>query len=261
MLLSPIWAVEPASALKNAIYMTLTNMICYHVVLVLKPREILAAVLIATGFIGGLNFFLGAATGNFQTVVFVHKNVMGISMMVLFAAGLAVFLDQHFRKPQRLLAIFLASLAAFLVMNSNSATAILVSAGAGGLCIAGALFLTGRSMSFGRLAFVCLVASLVFNGASQGINHYEGNIVEDVLDHFGKDTTLTGRTILWQYAERQIEENPLLGVGYGGFWRYHESPLVQRIYEEFHKGEYALFQFHNTFYEAAVHQGLSLIHI
>lgn len=42
--------------------------------------------------------------------------------------------------------------------------------------------------------------------------------LETVLTALGKDTTLTGRTPLWEAVINKIQERPLLGYGYGAFW-------------------------------------------
>ncbi|AUT02015.1 O-antigen polymerase [Nostoc sp. CENA543] len=40
----------------------------------------------------------------------------------------------------------------------------------------------------------------------------------DLLDGLGKDPTLTGRTVIWNYVLSQLLERPLLGFGRGAFW-------------------------------------------
>src|SRR3546814_3598562 len=42
--------------------------------------------------------------------------------------------------------------------------------------------------------------------------------VEIALDALGKERTLTGRSILWEYAMTQIEMQPWLGNGFDAFW-------------------------------------------
>ena len=51
-LISPIWAVEPVTAFKTALYLLLTLLICYHVAATLTARQILYAVVLATGQAG-----------------------------------------------------------------------------------------------------------------------------------------------------------------------------------------------------------------
>ena len=52
--------------------------------------------------------------------------------------------------------------------------------------------------------------------------------VQGALDLFGKDTTLTGRTELWEYAAATIGDNVWYGYGYGAFWQV--SARAQGIY-------------------------------
>ncbi len=44
------------------------------------------------------------------------------------------------------------------------------------------------------------------------------NNAETILGTFGRDTTLTGRTLLWPAVLYKIWQRPWLGYGYGGFW-------------------------------------------
>ena len=254
-LLSPIWAVEPGEALKQAVYLTLTMLICYHVVLHLSPRQIMYAVLAATGGIGLLTFVLGLPSGNFAWAVFPHKNRMGVSMLVLWTVSVAVTLDPASQRVLRLIAAGGAVLSAFLIFNSDSATAILLMLGTGCIFLVSTSALLGGFLRPSRIALTCLMLTVAAGAGSVAVSTVKVDPVEAVLDHFGKDRTITGRTVLWQYAVDQIEERPVLGVGAGGFWRYHASPLVQRIHEEFHKGPRDSFNFHNSYYEIWVHQG------
>ncbi|QLE59526.1 O-antigen ligase family protein [Nostoc sp. TCL26-01] len=47
----------------------------------------------------------------------------------------------------------------------------------------------------------------------------------DILSGLGKDPTLTGRTVIWDYVTSQIWERPLLGFGRGAFYA-PESPYA-----------------------------------
>jgi O-antigen ligase len=41
------------------------------------------------------------------------------------------------------------------------------------------------------------------------------------------DSTLTGRTIIWDFAQYEIARNPLLGWGYQSFWLVPGSPAIE----------------------------------
>lgn len=255
-LLSPLWAVEPLAALKQAVYLLLTIMICYDVAATMRPRTILHSLLLAVGLIGIINALYAFATGDVKTGIFVQKNFMGKNMVILWVIAVSVFFDRGSPRWVRASAIGLAGIAALMAFLSESATAVLLVAATGGIILAGALFLLGGLMRLSRMAALCFCLAGTSLGAAAAVSTLQINPVDAVLDHFGKDSTLTGRTLLWTYAEEQIEERPLLGVGADGFWRYWKSPLVQKIHLEFHKGPNDKFNFHNSYYEIAVHQGL-----
>ncbi|MFD2739998.1 O-antigen ligase family protein [Sulfitobacter aestuarii] len=255
-LISPIWAVEPMGAFKNALYLLLTILICFHVAAVLSARQIMHAVVFATGAIAVLSLYVGLTSGHLNLGVFPQKNTMGKSMVILFAAASATAMDSGSRPFLRLLAAALAILAAFLAAVSESATAVLLLLGVGGVVLLGKIIVSGGPQRASRLSLAFLFISALFFAASVVVPTLQENPVDQVLDKFGKDSTLTGRTLLWDFADEQIAERPFVGVGAEGFWRYNASPTVQMIFEEFHKRPGDAFNFHNSYYEIAVHQGL-----
>src|SRR5699024_2088986 len=54
-----------------------------------------------------------------------------------------------------------------------------------------------------------------------------------VLDAFGKDSTLTGRTFLWRGGIVEGSRHPLLGMGYLAFWTPGHPP-AERLWEAFY---------------------------
>lgn len=253
---SLLWAVAPLDALKHAVYLTLTMMICFLVTLRLTPRQIILAVLTATGVIGVINFYYVFATSYGQIGMFAQKNAMGISMVVLWTVATAVFLDRRCKLIIRSISLVLALSAFAMIVRSESATAVLLALATGSINFFGALLLRGHFLQPQRLAAAFAILGVTAMAGSLILPTYQENPVEQVLGAFNKDTTLTGRTGLWDYASQEIEERPLLGVGAHGFWRYNDSPLVRRIYEEYHKKPGHHFNFHNSYFEIAVHQGL-----
>jgi exopolysaccharide production protein ExoQ len=181
---------------------------------------------------------------------------MGKNMVVLWVISVCVLLDRDSPRWVRLAAAGLAAIAAFMAVMSESATAVLLVLATGAVVLAGAVFLLGGVMRLSRIAGLCFSLSALFILGAVLFSSLQSNPIDTVLGHFGKDSSLTGRTVLWDYAEDQIAEHPLVGVGADGFWRYLKSPLVQKIYLEFHKGPGDKFNFHNSYYEIAVHQGL-----
>ncbi|MEI4234897.1 O-antigen ligase family protein [Roseovarius sp. D22-M7] len=255
-LISVLWAVDPVDAFKHALYLFLTLIICFQVAATLSARQIMHAVCIAASVIALVHLFVAYGLGRGDLGIFPSKNTMGKTMVILWVVTFAVFLDPGTRWLFRLSSLGMASIAAWLAGASNSATAVLLVLASALLLIAGAVILRGGLLRASRLAILFFSLGLVLSAALAILPYQQVEPVDAVLSHFNKDSTLTGRTVLWQYAENEIREHPLLGVGAGGFWRYQESPLVQKIYFEFYKGPWDNFNFHNSYYEIAVHQGL-----
>lgn len=253
---SVLWAVAPFAALKHAVYVSLTIMICFSVATRLKPRQIILAVFAATAFVGLINLVFLVATQHTQVGIFPQKNPMGIAMAVLWTVSTVVFLDRRCRFWIRCCALVAAAAAFFMVLRSDSATAVLVSLATGSINFFGALLLRGHFLEPQRLAAAFAILGITTMAGALILPTYQENPVEQVLGAFNKDTTLTGRTVLWNYARQEVEDRPLLGLGAHGFWRYSESPLVRRIYEENYKKPNHHFNFHNSYFEIAVHQGL-----
>lgn len=95
------------------------------------------------------------------------------------------------------------------------------------------------------LCAACL-AGLVFGD--------ENGLTGALLSMVGKDATLTGRTDLWAYASRLIEQHPLFGIGYQAFW-VQNDPAPEALWYAFHIPTRTGFHFHNQFYATAVELG------
>ncbi|MDO6587040.1 O-antigen ligase family protein [Salipiger sp. 1_MG-2023] len=255
-LISPIWAVEPAAAFKKAVYLGLTIMICYQVAATMRPRAILYSLFIAVGGIGLINVVYAYGTGDITTGIFAQKNTMGKNMVVLWVICVSVFIDSGSSRGMRLAGLAMSGVAVLMAFHSESATAVLLIFGTGALIALSVMFLIGGLMRLSRVAALCFGLAFTSIVGAVLVSNMQSNPAELVLQHFGKSSTLTGRTVLWDYAEMQIAERPLLGVGEDGFWQYAQSPLVRKIFFEFYKKPGDSFNFHNSFYEITVHQGL-----
>ncbi|WP_051371787.1 O-antigen ligase family protein [Leisingera aquimarina] len=258
-LLSALWGDQTGLILKSGLQLMLTILICYCIATRLTARDLFISLLIASSYYAVMSFlapYMG--TGTVARGVFSSKNTMGSAMVVLWLASLCILIDTGFSKKIKLLAAVAAALAVWQIHRSDSATAVLLALGIFGLVFC--LGILPRSGIF-KSPFFYIAALTVSGIAVLMLGVFFSSLTVDpvnaVLAAFGKDGTLTGRTVLWQYATAQIEQQPLLGVGAGGFWTpYDKLSEASRIYEEFHKADYATFSFHNSYYEIAVHQGL-----
>ncbi|MBZ9676466.1 O-antigen ligase family protein [Mesorhizobium sp. ES1-1] len=79
-------------------------------------------------------------------------------------------------------------------------------------------------------------------------------LMDFVLGLFGKDSTLTGRTYLWEQGWNAAWKSPALGVGYAAYW-VQGSSEAERLWNEFYITARSGFHFHNTYIEALVELG------
>jgi exopolysaccharide production protein ExoQ len=78
--------------------------------------------------------------------------------------------------------------------------------------------------------------------------------IDVILGAFGKNSTLTGRTYLWQQGLKASHESPVIGVGYQAYW-VQGFPEAERLWNEFYITARTGFHFHNTYIEVLVELG------
>lgn len=258
-LLSAMWGEEPAFIIRSGVQLLLTILICYSATIRLRERDLIISMLIAAGWSGLLSFQISITGNGFAPRgVFRSKNAMGAAMVILWLACLCTMLDPGRQRWLRIVAVVMGLIAIFQIFISYSATAVLLGMGVTLVVVsAGVLPRTGafQSKAFYSAVTACLGVAFIF--AAFFFAFQTVDPATYVLSAFGKDTSLTGRTDLWQYAEQEIAKQPYLGLGAGGFWTPYDGASTARvIYDEFYKSYSATFNFHNSFYEIAVHQGL-----
>lgn len=79
-------------------------------------------------------------------------------------------------------------------------------------------------------------------------------LVEYMSRAMGKDSTLTGRTYLWDRAAALVQEKPLLGLGYNAFWRKGNLD-AEGLWRYAGITSRSGFNFHSTPTELLVHLG------
>jgi exopolysaccharide production protein ExoQ len=140
--------------------------------------------------------------------IFGHKNWCAI-MVTFFLA--AAFYFPAFRLAAKVERAIFIVLALFVIYQTQSRTGWVVT-------ISLLLFIAAEKIvrsfpSDGRSAIVVMGIGLVLIGATLFWQY--NNLLFSVL---GKDSTLTGRTTIWQLAFQSIMKRPLLGYGYRAFW-------------------------------------------
>ena len=121
---------------------------------------------------------------------------------------------------RRVLGLVIGSLAIALVWLSDSKTAF----GLAIVCPALAQIALGvRKLTHLSIAVILLFIPLVYVVLSSIVPF---NIMDRVAYILYGDSTLTGRTIIWAFAQYEIGRRPIAGWGYQSFWLVPGSPTV-----------------------------------
>lgn len=75
-----------------------------------------------------------------------------------------------------------------------------------------------------------------------------------VVELLGRDPTLTGRTVLWEWGYAAISERPILGWGFAAYFRSEHGAVPSLYVPEFF--DYEIAHFHNSYIQTAVDLGL-----
>jgi exopolysaccharide production protein ExoQ len=148
--------------------------------------------------------------------IFAQKNLLGQAMAV---GVLTALHGMGIRGGRRFRCICIIALCTCVAFMSKSATSILTIAVFFCLYILRRIYLkgsTGRTISiYLGLGSIPIVIFLITDP-------------DLIFDLMGKDSSLTGRSLIWPYVIDQISEKPLLGWGYSAFWS-SVNPLAWQI--------------------------------
>ncbi len=205
---------------------------------------------------------LGLSIGCFAVLVFRYtaffinfvawsKNQVGFfAELATFTSMMSLFVHNTSKKQKFIFGMLPLLLGVIALIFSKSASSVLSLVVVLAFCFL--MTLIGKLPRDGRTIMVMLslivALSLGFSVAVLGIDPESG-----VLALFGKDSTLTGRTDLWEAGIRStLENNPIVGFGYNAFWlpdRYEVNILL----DEFGMKNY--FHFHSMFIQVFVELG------
>lgn len=246
------WSSVPAEALKFGIMMTLGLVVAVYVAARFAPHEIARAL-----FLAGLAAVIMVAPemGNFgNRGPWGEKNIFAVRMVCVMLAAMAVAFNKYEFPWLRIAAFPLIPITYLYVIIAQSATSLVFATGSILAMVTIWLFWSRfstirhlRSFFMVLLLFGALFLAYIL--ANIGDRLYA-----DFLESVGKDTTLTGRTMLWDAADRITEEQPWFGAGAEGFWIGNRGDAAT-ILELAHKQQGTKFSFHNSYLEMQIHFG------
>jgi exopolysaccharide production protein ExoQ len=242
--LSVFWSLEPMHTARAAPQIAITVLATIMFAQALPARAFIAIIMYS---------HLASVIASFYvTGVFGAKNSFALQVAITLLSSLWVLLDSQQPKYARLVAL----------LASVGMPSLLFSAGSEGALLTGPLaifvsiaVLLMRPLHWStRVLLIWLgifVLILALNVALLSFNHP----FDVLLSFIGKDTSLTGRTVLWSHAASIIADHPWGGVGFQAFWVQDNIDAI-RFWEMNYIESHGGFHFHDLWLETGVELGL-----
>ena len=248
-----LWSDYPSPAIRQGVLYLMTPFIIVVIASRIELRIILRcfffASVIATLYT--LTYYGTFARGG----PYASKNYLALHMTFATFFALITALNAKEHSLIRLMAAPFVPVCLAIVFMCNSATsAVLATVGTAGLFGVRFVWLSITRMRHLRSVIMLSSFCAVLLGATVILNMPTNSFVNDFLGMMGKDTTLTGRTALWDAARMVSEDNPIKGVGLESFWQY-DVGTAQTLNENDHKPFGTKLSFHNAYLEVRVHLG------
>lgn len=249
------WSAAPSVSLRAGIQYMTTIMCALIASRIIDSRTLTSGVSVGVGIVLIYSlvfgqYFYDPLDGSYSFVgAFSSKNQLGFfaSLGVYFV--FASFFILQTSIMWRWIAVPLGALSVYSLLASSSATSIIATLAT--LLIVMTLGIALKFSPRNRRSFFLI--GLVIAAAVAAIALNTGAI-DLILGAFGKDSTLTGRTYLWDQGMRAAHESPVLGVGYQAYWVQGFSE-AERLWDEFYIASRAGFHFHSTYIEVLVELG------
>jgi exopolysaccharide production protein ExoQ len=249
------WSAAFAVTLRAAIQYVTTIICALIASRIIDSRTFVSGVTIGVALVllyslGFGEYHYDPLDGSYSFVgAFSSKNQLGFfaSLGVYFV--FASFFVVRTGTLWRCIALICGILCAYCLVASSSATSVIAT-----FATLTSTIIIGVVLKFSprnRRAFfvigLVVAAVLVVVAINSGA-------IDLVLGAFGKNSTLTGRTYLWQEGLRASRQSPIMGIGYQAYWVQGFSE-AERLWDEFYITARSGFHFHNTYIEVLVELG------
>jgi len=253
--LSTIWSNVPSLSLYTALEYT-SSILC---------AIIMARIVSPSSFIRGLNigititliasimsrrYGVDPFTGNYSLVgLFGSKNQVGLFAELGILSAIVGFLYPQKRLSKLFFCLgpLCLCIAALYMSKSTSSVLSLFIIIA---MIISAYFITRLPKAY--RTFACVIAVIWFTVLT--VTALTLNWQDDIFHAFGKDSNMTGRTMLRTKGIQSGMNHPVLGHGYSAFW-VQGNPVAEQMWYQFEIPARAGFHFHNLFIETFVGLG------
>jgi O-antigen ligase len=214
---STVWSIEIASTMPQAANLGLTTLIGIYIGTRFSVLAIMRIVFFALGFSVIASFLVSLAHLPFALMpdgsargLFTHKNMLGMQCGVVYSVSVLF----AWRGVHRWSAIVLTIISLVTVFMARSSTSLLAITFI--TAILPIMLVSQESRASGLIvACVLLVATLVVFLIVSGD---PGGYWAWFTQLLSRDSSLSGRDLLWAPAINNIQDRPLLGTGYAAFW-------------------------------------------
>jgi len=207
LLMSVFWSLDPRLTITQGALYFFIVLGLIGLVEALDNDELMKLIALICGLsavASVVQFLAFHEPGDFRGI-FSQKNVLG---QVMAGGVLAALHCMRIPGGRRFRYICLIALCTVVAFMSKSATSVLAIFVFFWLAILGSLYSRPATRIVGICLAFCSVLAVVFIVTNPDL----------IYELFGKDQTLTGRTLIWPYVIAHILEKPLLGWGYLAFW-------------------------------------------
>lgn len=255
-LFSALWSEVPALSARYAAQLLFSAFVGIHLARLMTPRRFVTVFMLAMFVFSLLCVAVGTTGVSAEGPVLIgltgSKNQLGYIGGFLLLSAVAVLMLGRIAVATRWVAILSLPLAAYILIEVNSATALLLAVA--GAAVLLALAVSQRLPPGGRLAAI-IGALLVIAPLTALTPEAQAWLEHFMFDTLNKDPTLTGRTILWARADDLIARRPLFGYGYQSIWL---GDTIDTIALQRWSGitDGRTFHFHHQFRQIAVDTGL-----
>lgn len=250
-LLSTLWSESAGTTAYSAFQYTVTIVIALWVGRRFALADIFLGLALGAGFgvlLSTANLAVGfmEAWQNGSLIgIYTQKNVFSKAVMLFFIASAVAATMAR----QGALVLVLLPISVLLVALGNSTSTFAFFAFTFSAFLLSALGRGRPAQRVLNVGYVALIGFAAVGFVVFGFSH----VIDATLAAFEKDATLTGRTVLWDYAAQVVAQRPLLGAGFNAFWDPEINGIVKLIRETV---DDRIRGFHNVYLEVRVATGL-----
>ncbi len=248
--LSMIWSLKSGPSLYYGVQLLFTILMGFLLCKVQTRARLIQLLFLALLPTQLLSFYIELAAPHMAPGfpgggAFTHKNVLGSFMLLQIINSLCLFALGW--RPL-LTGIGFVMAAVLLVMSGSASSLLIAVLITGGLLPMALLYRANVNFARACIGLACIVA--VAAAVLILVSGYDP--VKAVLGSVGKDVTLTGRTVLWDFGWQAFLDRPLLGHGFRAYWESEKTTVLLLRYVM----QQDLQIFHNNFVEVAVAFGV-----